>query len=110
MAGDGRDIVTTGAIGITAAIGTDASQRDWPIQTLVNSEVDASRQVGSITRLQYASAALGRVADVWQGFVRSDSLSKSARWPSPLPVAEIGRPWEIPAFTGETERCSALPA
>ena len=29
MAGSGRDIVTTGAIGITAAIGTDAHGRAW---------------------------------------------------------------------------------
>jgi hypothetical protein len=31
MVGGKRDIVTTGAIVITAAIGTDASQRDEPI-------------------------------------------------------------------------------
>jgi hypothetical protein len=33
MAGGERDIVTTGAIVITAAIGADASQRDEAIQT-----------------------------------------------------------------------------
>jgi hypothetical protein len=33
MAGNDRDIVTTGAIVITAAIGADANQRDEPIQT-----------------------------------------------------------------------------
>jgi hypothetical protein len=31
MVGSERDIVTTGAIGITAAIGADASQHDEPI-------------------------------------------------------------------------------
>jgi hypothetical protein len=30
MVGGERDIVSTGAIGITAAIGADASQRDAP--------------------------------------------------------------------------------
>jgi hypothetical protein len=33
MAGGEQDIVITGAIVITAAIGADASQRDEPIQT-----------------------------------------------------------------------------
>ena len=69
MDGGERDIVTTGAIVITAAIGTD-SRRAKPIQSLHWRElrVEASRQVGSIMRLGYASGALARIAgDLWQG-------------------------------------------
>jgi hypothetical protein len=89
MVGSERDIVTTGAIVITAAIGTDASQRDEPIQALHWREIlrmsavvdDAQewpvRQVGSITRLGYATRALARVAgDLWQG--QSESIDQPA--------------------------------
>jgi hypothetical protein len=65
MVGGERDIVTTGAIVITAAIGTDAGQRARlsRLSIGVNSEKPRQAQVGSITRLGYASGALARVAD-----------------------------------------------
>jgi hypothetical protein len=70
MVGGERDIVTTGAIVIIAAIGADASRRDEPIQLHWRElrKAAARRPVGSITRWGYASGALAGVAgDLRQG-------------------------------------------
>jgi hypothetical protein len=60
-----RDIVPTGAIVITAAIGADASRRD---ELGVNSESRREQSVSSIAGWGDASGALAGVAgDLWQG-------------------------------------------
>jgi hypothetical protein len=77
MAGGERDIVTTGAIVITAAIGTDASGRDKPASSIgVNQEKPRrAGKLGSIMRLGYASGALAR-GDLWQG--KAESIDQPA--------------------------------
>jgi hypothetical protein len=77
MVGGEPDIVTTGAIVITAAIGTDAGGRAWTLHCDELRKAEASRQAGSIMRRGYASGALARGAgDLWQG--KAESIGQPA--------------------------------